>query len=376
MSGFWSGRRVLVTGHTGFKGGWLCSWLLGQGARVHGLALEPQADQLLFDALGLRERMDHAAVDLRDHARVRDRVADVAPEITFHMAAQPLVRRSYDAPLETWEVNLGGTIAVLDSLLALGAGERAAVIVTTDKVYADDPAVFAYRETDRLGGKDPYSASKAAVEVACTSWSHVAREAAPGLRMATARAGNVIGGGDWSADRLIPDLVRARTTGQRLRVRHPQAIRPWQHVLEPLSGYLTLAEHLMAHSAGDLAQASPPRLAAVNFGPQPQARRSVAEVLAAAERHWPGGWDVVAENGPLETSTLWLSSELARGRLDWAPRWDLDRSIGATVEWYRRVLGGESASDVTDEQIKAYEDSAPDAPGRAGEGAARAVDPR
>lgn len=388
VTGGWAGRRVLVTGHTGFKGSWLCTWLLSRGARVSGLALEPEPGPSLFEAMRLRECIDHAVVDVRHPALVAERVAEVDPEVTFHLAAQSLVRRSYAEPESTWQVNLNGTIAVMSALTEL-PGERVAVIVTTDKVYADDPSVFAYREADRLGGRDPYSASKAAAELACASWRHLASTQSPGLRMAAARAGNVIGGGDWAVDRLIPDFVRARLAGTALTIRRPTAIRPWQHVLEPLSGYLRLAEHLGEHLGLPGAQEGvegrptevgaippdgnattgdapvPPRSipAAVNFGPDPSARRQVSEVLTLAERHWPGPATVIVPDGPVETATLWLSSDLARGELGWAPRWDLPRALAMTLSWYQRVAEGADAMAVTREQIAAYESSPPLAAG-------------
>lgn len=368
MNRLWAGRKVLVTGHTGFKGGWLCAWLLARGARVSGLALDPEPGPSLFDALQLRDRIDHSVVDVRNPAGVAERVAQVDPDVTFHLAAQSLVRRSYAQPEATWQVNLDGTIAVMSALTAL-SGDRVAVIVTTDKVYADDPTVFAYRESDRLGGRDPYSASKAAAELACASWRYLAASRSPGLRMASARAGNVIGGGDWAIDRLIPDFVRARLAGTALTIRRPNAIRPWQHVLEPLSGYLRLAEYLSAPPATAPATIQPadrpaaaepaPVLAAVNFGPDVSARRQVSEVLALAEDHWPGPATVVVADGPAETATLWLSSDLARGQLGWSPRWDLDHALAMTLQWYQQVAGGADAMTVTTDQIAAYEATPP-----------------
>ena len=274
----WKGRRVLVTGHTGFKGSWLSALLLSQGAQVFGLALAPDRQPALFEQLGLQPRLGHFTGDIRDSELVARRLRDVRPEVVFHLAAQPLVRRSYRDPLETWSTNVMGTANILDALRDW-RDPCAVVVVTTDKVYENREWEHLYREGDRLGGHDPYSASKAATELVVESYRRSYFAEGP-VRIATARAGNVIGGGDWSQDRILPDLARTRAAGQPLGVRNAHAVRPWQHVLDPLAGYLLLAERLIA---GD-----PHANAAFNFGPEAADQRTVGELVEAAGIHWPG----------------------------------------------------------------------------------------
>lgn len=338
----WTGRKVLVTGHTGLKGSWLSEMLLGLGAEVSGLALAPETDPALFDKLGLAGRMDHAVLDIRDAEAVEARVRDVAPDVVFHLAAQPLVRRSYDRPVETWATNVMGTAHLLDGLRRLGK-VVAVVVVTSDKVYRNREWLHGYRETDRLGGHDPYSASKAATELLAESWR--LSFGAHGLRIATARAGNIIGGGDWSEDRLVADLARAFTRGEALELRNPAATRPWQHVLDPLTGYVVLAERLAASD-------DPRWQSAWNFGPEPGDIRPVRDLAAEAVRHWPG---VVIEapdiGAPHEAGRLSLAIEKARALLGWSPRWDFARAVAETIRWYRAVEGGADALALTRAQI-------------------------
>ncbi len=320
------GRRVLLTGHTGFKGSWLALWLHEMGAEVTGLALAPNADPNHWDLLSLP--IDDRRNDVRDAMAVRQLVEAIRPEVVFHLAAQPLVRRSYRDPLETWSTNVMGTANVLDACRQV-AETRAIVVVTTDKCYENREWPWGYREVDRLGGHDPYSASKAATELVATSFRRAFFEVPSAPLLATARAGNVIGGGDWSEDRLIPDLVRAIDRGEPLEIRSPQATRPWQHVLESLSGYLLLGQRLLAseRAAAD----------AWNFGPDTDGNRSVLEVLDRFAGHWPGArWQLSASPQPHESRLLFLDSAKARSALDWKPVWNIHKALQHTAEWYRR----------------------------------------
>ena len=342
----WAGKRVLITGHTGFKGAWLSAVLLRRGAQVAGLALPPEEGANLFDQLNLSAQVDHFEGDIRDAGLVRRRISEVRPDVVFHMAAQSLVRRSYRDPLGTWSTNVMGTTNILDALK--DRPERCAcVVVTTDKVYENREWEHPYRETDRLGGFDPYSASKAATELVVDSY----RKAFPGnrgLRMATARAGNVIGGGDWAEDRLLPDLARAFGAGSTLTVRNPGSIRPWQHVLDPLYAYITLSERLWSND--------PDMETAFNFGPDLHDQCTVGEVIEMAARVWPGKYNVQRDpDAPHEASRLSLSIARSRARLAWVPRWGVERAITETVKWYRIVTAGGNADRITQAQIAAFE---------------------
>ena len=333
---FWHGRRVLLTGHTGFKGSWLALWLLGLGAEVTGLALSPEPGPSLFEALGLAARLNHRIGDIRDPVVLRQAVAASRPEVVLHLAAQPLVRRSYGEPVYTWETNVIGTIQLLEALRPL-AEPCTAVLITTDKVYRNNEWLYGYRENDPLGGYDPYSSSKAAAELAIASWrsSFCGNQPhqTPHLRVASARAGNVIGGGDWAADRIVPDAMRALAEGRPIGVRNPGATRPWQHVLEPLGGYLRLAEQLA--SAADPA----PLATAFNFGPQLEANRTVRELVEESLRHWPGRWEDQSDpSSPHEANLLNLVIDRAHHQLGWAPRWPFGITIERTVLWYRKVV--------------------------------------
>lgn len=343
---FWRNRRVLVTGHTGFKGSWLSLWLKRLGAELTGVALPPNTGPSLFELANIVDGMNSHLRDIRDAAALAAIVRATRPEIVFHLAAQPLVRASYRDPLATFASNVMGTANLLDALRGLD-GVHVAVMVTTDKVYQNNEWPYPYREVDALGGHDPYSASKAASElvIACYRDAFLREQ---GIAVASARAGNVIGGGDWSEDRLIPDAVRAWQSAQALEVRRPQAIRPWQHVLEPLVGYLTLAEKLWEQ----------PQLAgAYNFGPPTHEAATVREVVESARQAYGSG-DVRygdSSDGPHEAGWLALETAKARVTLTYSPKWTLDESVKRTMSWYRTQHEGASARDLCEAEIAAYE---------------------
>ena len=340
----WAGKRVLVTGHTGFKGSWLSLWLNELGAEVFGLALEPDTTPALFDQLGLAARLDHRIGDIRDAQTLRSRVAEVRPDVVFHLAAQPLVLASYDDPLLTWDTNVMGTAHMLQALRGLDQ-PCAAVMITTDKVYENREWVHPYRESDRLGGHDPYSASKAACELVIASYRKSFFTDSP-VRIASARAGNVIGGGDWAQNRILPDIARALSQGQVIPVRNPHARRPWQHVLEPLAGYLRLASAMMG--GDNLAES-------YNFGPEINDVRPVVDLVNAALAHWPGTWqDQSDANARHEAGLLSLDIETARADLGYTPRWGFEASVKHTIDWYRAVSDGASPVDTTLAQIRAF----------------------
>lgn len=337
MTSFWQGRPVFLTGHTGFKGAWLTLWLTSLGAKVTGYALAPE-DGALFSAVHLAEDITHHVADIRDADTLAARMAEAKPDVVFHLAAQPLVRRSYREPVETWNTNVMGTIHVLEAMRAL-EHPCTGVMITTDKVYENREWCHAYREVDALGGRDPYSSSKAGAEIAIASWRSSFMPPDGRLRVASARAGNVIGGGDWAEDRIVPDCMRALQAGRPLRLRNPHARRPWQHVLEPLGGYLLLAERLFqAASGADLASA-------FNFGPPTASNRTVAELAAEIFKNWPGHAEHAAEAGaPHEASELNLAIDKAFHRLGWSPRWDFARTVRETVRWYRACPPGTDAA--------------------------------
>jgi CDP-glucose 4,6-dehydratase len=336
---YWRGRKVLLTGHTGFKGSWLALWLLELGAHVTGLALPPEGEPNLFNQLGLDQRLDHRIGDIRDSDLLKQLVLETRPEVVLHLAAQPLVRLSYQEPAATWATNVMGTIHLLEALRRLEQ-PCTAVLITTDKVYRNNEWLYGYRENDPLGGHDPYSSSKAAAELAIASWRSsfcgILPHQTPFLRVASARAGNVIGGGDWALDRIVPDAMRALGRGEPVGVRNPAATRPWQHVLEPLGGYLRLAEALSV--SDQLAKA-------FNFGPQLESNRSVRELVEQALLHWPGRWEDQSDpSAPHEASLLNLVIDQAHHQLGWAPRWDFATTVERTVNWYRRVREGQASA--------------------------------
>jgi CDP-glucose 4,6-dehydratase len=325
FGGAYLGRRVLVTGHTGFKGSWLALWLQALGADVLGLALPAEPGLNHLQLLGLA--MDEALVELRDAAAVAEALQRFQPELVFHLAAQPLVRRSYRQPAATFDVNVMGLVNLLEAVRATPS-VRVVVNATTDKCYRNRESAEGYREDDALGGHDPYSASKACAEIVSASY-RASFLAAGKVALATARAGNVVGGGDWSEDRLIPDLVRSAVSGKSVAIRYPQATRPWQHVLEPLAGYLMLGERLLADAGADAE--------AWNFGPDTSGELSVAQVIVAFARHWPAvRCDVDRSAQPHEAGLLHLDCSKARQRLGWRPVWDMATTFERTASWYRR----------------------------------------
>lgn len=347
MRSFFGGKQVLVTGHTGFKGSWLSLWLNELGAKVHGYALDPASTPSLFEQAGVAKVVDDMRGDVRDAGALADRVAAVAPSFVFHLAAQPIVRASYDDPVGTMGTNVMGTVHLLDAVRRAGR-PCTVVVVTTDKVYEETKG-YACRETDPLGGSDPYSASKACAELVTSSYARSFFPEATGIRVATARAGNVIGGGDYAADRLIPDLVRGVRKKDPLVLRHPGSVRPWQHVLEPLSGYLWLAARLAGPGGEAFAEGW-------NFGPSSEGFRTVHEIASEASRVLGGHPIEVGAVDPSrhEMPSLTLTTDKARRRLAWAPVWDVDRAVRETMEWYRDVAAGKSALAETSRQIRAY----------------------
>ena len=335
-------RRVLITGHTGFKGSWLALWLQKLGAEVVGLALPPETSPSHWELLNIQ--IESHMVDIRDEAAVAGAVRQVRPEVVFHLAAQPLVRRSYRNPTETWHTNVVGTANVLNA--CRDAPQLAAIVaVTTDKCYANLEQDYSYKEDDRLGGHDPYSASKAGTELVIESFRKSYFETSGSVLLASARAGNVIGGGDWSEDRLIPDLVRAISSQQVLEIRSPHATRPWQHVLECLSGYLSLGQQLLS---GRAEFAEP-----WNFGPDQDGNRTVADVLSVLTREWPGfRWELTRTVHPHEAKLLQLDCSKARSALKWQPVWSFETAVARTARWYRAWL--EDGIVVSERQLDEY----------------------
>ena len=345
-----AGKRVFLTGHTGFKGGWLALSLARLGATVRGYALDPSTEPSLFQSARIASLVDDIRGDIRDAAKLDRALRDFAPEIVFHLAAQPLVRRSYADPVGTYAINVLGTAHLLESIRSLPS-VRAAVVVTTDKCYLNREWSWGYRETDPLGGHDPYSSSKACAEILCASYrsSFFSQTgAAKRVLLATARAGNVIGGGDWSEDRLIPDLIRGFIAGKPVPIRRPLAVRPWQHVLEPIAGYLSLAGRLLAGQE---------RFAdAWNFGPFDEDAWPVEQVVTTMARRWGAGatWFRDGQEGVHEAGLLKLDSSKARAELGWQPRLRLRTSLEWLVDWYQACRRGADMQSFTLGQIDAY----------------------
>lgn len=353
-----SGKRVFVTGHTGFKGSWLCEWLLSLGASVTGFGLGPPTSPALFNQLSLGSRLEDLRGDVRDAAALEAAIARVQPDVVFHLAAQSLVRRSYAVPLETFATNTMGTANLLSGLRLLKK-PCAVVVVTTDKCYQNLEQGRHYQEGDALGGHDPYSGSKAAAEIVTGSWrdsfyspQKILDGAAAPVAIATARAGNVIGGGDWASERILPDCWRSLSRSEPIRVRNPSAVRPWQHVLESIGGYLQLAAQLH----GALSEKSP-RLEALcsgfNFGPVPADHRSVAELVEEVLKHWPGTWEDCSDPKSVhEALLLHLSTEKAERLIGWRPRWNFSESVARAVTWHRAPAEG--LLELTRRQIADY----------------------
>jgi CDP-glucose 4,6-dehydratase len=346
---FWRDRAVLVTGHTGFKGGWLCTWLLDLGARVTGFALAPPTTPSYYVRCGLADRVATHLADIRDAAALRAALTAARPRVVFHLAAQPIVRRSYAEPLETISVNVLGTATLLEAVRDAPTVE-AVVVVTSDKCYENVERSRGYREDDALGGHDPYSASKAAAEVVAAAYRS-SFFATSGPRVATVRAGNVIGGGDWAADRLVPDAMRAVARGEPIRIRNPASVRPWQHVLEPLGGYLRLAERLASSAA---------YAGGWNFGPRDTDGVSVGALADLIVGQWEGArWVPTPEDDPPhEAGLLRLDWRKARTRLGWQPQLALKEAVQLTVDWYRAAAGPGSPRAMYDlgvEQIRHYQ---------------------
>jgi len=355
----YAGKRVLVTGHTGFKGAWLCEWLLGLGAEVYGWALPPQTISL-FEALDLANRTHHLVGDILDLAAMNARMQEVQPHFIFHLAAQSLVRVSYREPLLTFSTNVLGTAKLLEAVRTFDF-PCTVVVITTDKCYENDGGARNFRESDPLGGHDPYSASKAGVELVVAAYRDSFFQQNDNVALASARAGNVVGGGDWAEDRIVPDCVRALSANQSIPVRNPDFTRPWQHVLEPLSGYLMLGARLDEARSQKSAEEIARYAQAFNFGPEPDANRSVRDLVEEVLRYWPGKWEhTPSENHLKEAPLLSLAIDKAKETLGWQPRWNFAQTIEQTMTWYRDYYARAQKSDApsmidfTQKQIAAY----------------------
>jgi CDP-glucose 4,6-dehydratase len=343
---FWRGKRVMITGHTGFKGSWLSLWLQSMGANLSGIALEPPTEPALFAVARVAEGMEHHIVDIRDFASVKAHMDGFQPEIVIHMAAQPLVRLSYSQPVETYATNVMGTVHVLEAARHAGS-VKAIVNITTDKCYENREWVWGYREEESMGGHDPYSNSKGCAELVSSAYRKSFLKEA-GIAMATARAGNVIGGGDWALDRLVPDVMRALEKHEPVLIRNPHAIRPWQHVLEPLSGYLLLAERLYIHGQLDAE--------GWNFGPRDEDARPVQWIVEHLCEQWSrdASWTLQPGGYPHEASFLKLDISKARQRLQWTPSWTLETALKNITEWHQAWLQGLDMRTVCLNQINKY----------------------
>jgi CDP-glucose 4,6-dehydratase len=351
---FWQDRRVLLTGHTGFKGAWLALWLQSLGARVTGFSVDGVSQPSLYELAHVGEGMESIEGDVRDSEAVSAAVRAATPELIIHMAAQSLVRRSFAEPRETFQTNVMGTVNLLDAVRLHGGGVRAVVNVTSDKCYDNREWEWGYREHEPMGGHDPYSSSKGCAELVTDAFRRSyfsARSSGGGYhgaRLASARAGNVIGGGDWGEDRLVPDIMRAALAGERVRVRNPNSIRPWQHVLNPLSGYLVLAQALWD---------TPEHACGWNFGPPDEDARPVGWVVERISELWPGELRWALDDGPHphEARYLKLDSSKARSRLGWRPLLGLDSALEATVDWYSRLHSGADMRAFTVSQIETFQ---------------------
>lgn len=350
---FWKNKRVFVTGHTGFKGSWLCHWLIMLGAKVRGYSVSEEKNRSFFGNSNLTSLLEHEIADIRETERLKLALRSFDPEIIIHLAAQPIVRLSYEIPEETWSVNLMGGLSLLSACKSIEPDLKhplAIVFVTTDKVYENLGDDVAFSENDRLGGDDPYSSSKAASELLVSSWNKSFWSSKTFIKIATARSGNVIGGGDWSCDRLFPDYVRAATNGKKLELRNPLSTRPWQHVLDPLNGYLCLAESLFN---GAVESGS-----AWNFGPDLHNNLSVIEMVNLCQGIWP--LDILFKQNKSqcqkpEASKLQLSSNNAKNILSWVPIWGPKEAVFETLTWYKSYYSGFAAGKLCEEQIIRYQ---------------------
>ena len=348
---FWRGKRVFLTGHTGFKGSWLSLWLQSMGAHLQGYALPPPTQPALFEEANVAQGMLSTVGDVRDLSHLTEAMRRFAPEIVLHMAAQPLVRLSYAQPVDTYATNVMGTVHLLEAA-RLTDSVRVVLNVTTDKCYENQEWHWGYREDEPMGGHDPYSNSKGCSELVTSAYRR-SFMAERGIALASARAGNVIGGGDWAQDRLVPDILRALEKQQAVLIRNPQAVRPWQHVLEPLSGYLCLAQHLSA-SGQAFAQAW-------NFGPRDEDAQPVQWIVQRMTQAWSQGatWQVAQGDHPHEAHFLKLDISKARAELGWQPRWSLDTALQKITEWHQAWLAGRNVRELCLSQIAQYQESTP-----------------
>ncbi len=349
-------KRILVTGHTGFKGSWLCQWLINLGAHVRGFALAPPTSPSLFEQLHLSECMEDVRADIRDAARIKIEIEVFRPDFVFHLAAQPLVRYSYQNPVETYGINVMGTVHLLDALRILDQS-CTVIIVTTDKCYENQEWVFGYRESDPMGGADPYSSSKGMAELAVSAYRRSYFRDGK-IRIASVRAGNVIGGGDWASDRIVPDCVRALQADRPVIVRNQHSRRPWQHVLDPLYGYLLLASEL--HEAPMNSELLSLLSSGFNFGPDPASNRTVRELVEELLRYWPGRWENHSDlRAPHEARLLQLCIDKARALLQWKPLLEFEESVQWTCDWYRMHCNGQDSTSLTKNQIDAISQRIP-----------------
>ena len=345
---FWQGKRVFITGHTGFKGGWLSLWLQQLGAQVKGFSLAPPTDTSFFSEVKIADGMDSEIGDIRDLDKLKQSISTFKPDVLIHMAAQPLVRHSYDNPVETYATNVMGTVNLFEAARQC-SDLKAIVNVTSDKCYENKEWVWGYRENEPMGGHDPYSNSKGCAELVTSAYRNSFFSAPDALALASARAGNVIGGGDWADDRLIPDILRAFSNNEAVVIRNPLATRPWQHVLEPLSGYLTLAQRLYedGHAFAE----------GWNFGPEQDDVKSVKWILDFMTDKWgdEARWDIDTSHQPHEAQLLKLDISKALTKLDWAPKWSLSKALESTIYWHKSWRNGEDMKAVSLSQIQDYQ---------------------
>lgn len=348
---FWAGKKVLITGHTGFKGSWLALWLQSMGAKVCGFALSPPSSPSLFDVARIGEGISSHIGDIRDFEHLKSILIKEKPEVIFHLAAQSLVRRSYSNPIETYSANVMGTVHLLEAIRQV-EGVRVVVNITSDKCYENREWIWGYRENDAMGGYDPYSSSKGCAELVASayrnSFFNAADYAEHGVALSSVRAGNVIGGGDWAEDRLIPDMLRAIESGQPVMIRNPNAVRPWQHVLEPLAGYLLLAEKMW--------ESGPEFSEGWNFGPNDDDAKPVEWIVNEMTGQWQEGasWKIDGRDHPHEAHYLKLDCSKAKNRIGWHPRWGIEQALRQIIVWHRAYLAGDDMRKITLKQISDY----------------------